>query len=330
MQRHQLLFEYGKFCKLCSLPCLQKAQKQILTNVSGIFRTGMNAIMGPTGCGKASLLDLLADRKDREGFEGEILLNGQPRTQNYKYHVGYVVQDDIICGNLTVKENLMFSANTSPPLINIIFNNTSKFNYFCLIGLDSSMARSVMECLHQLSRTGCTIVFSIHQPRYSIFKLFDTLFLLSAGRCTYHGRTGSVLNLFSSVGFSCEEHNNPADFLLDITQGDRPQLSAQQQDDIAFNEESFANLAATLFCALTLVFGGFLVEMSSAVVFLRWIQYFSLVRYGSSALLVNESISLTLCVSNNTSIRTKTSADVLSELIVDHGRSWAYGKVVLL
>ncbi|CAF3731010.1 unnamed protein product [Rotaria socialis] len=270
MQRHQLLFEYGKFCKLCSLPCLQKAQKQILTNVSGIFRTGMNAIMGPTGCGKASLLDLLADRKDREGFEGEILLNGQPRTQNYKYHVGYVVQDDIICGNLTVKENLMFSANvrlstkytadektkivehvilqlglgkcadtiTSPPLINIIFNNTSKFNYFCLIGLDSSMARSVMECLHQLSRTGCTIVFSIHQPRYSIFKLFDTLFLLSAGRCTYHGRTGSVLNLFSSVGFSCEEHNNPADFLLDITQGDRPQLSAQQQDDIAFNEES--------------------------------------------------------------------------------------------
>ncbi|CAF4953723.1 unnamed protein product, partial [Rotaria socialis] len=125
-------------------------------------------------------------------------------------------------------------------------------------------------------------------------------------------------------------HNNPADFLLDITQGDRPQLSAQQQDDIAFNEESVANLAATLFCALTLVFGGFLVEMSSAVVFLRWIQYFSLVRYGSSALLVNESISLTLCVSNNTSIRTKTSADVLSELIVDHGRSWADGKVVLL
>ncbi|CAF4479839.1 unnamed protein product, partial [Rotaria socialis] len=104
-----------KFCNLCLVPCLQKAQKQILTNVSGIFRTGMNAIMGPTGCGKSSLLDLLADRKDREGFEGEILLNGQPRTQNYKYHVGYVVQDDIICGNLTVKENLMFSANVRLP-----------------------------------------------------------------------------------------------------------------------------------------------------------------------------------------------------------------------
>ncbi|CAM4828687.1 unnamed protein product, partial [Rotaria magnacalcarata] len=67
--------------------------------------------MGPTGCGKSSLLDLLADRKDRQGFEGEILLNGQIRTQNYKYHVGYVVQDDIVSGNLTVKENIMFSAN---------------------------------------------------------------------------------------------------------------------------------------------------------------------------------------------------------------------------
>ncbi|CAF3700084.1 unnamed protein product [Rotaria socialis] len=285
MQRHQLLFEYGKFCKLCSLPCLQKAQKQILTNVSGIFRTGMNAIMGPTGCGKASLLDLLADRKDREGFEGEILLNGQPRTQNYKYHVGYVVQDDIICRNLTVKENLMFSANVRLSTKYTADEKTKIVEHVILqlglgkcadtivgndlkrgvsggerkrtnigmelvlsprilfldeptTGRDSSMARSVMECLHQLSRTGCTIVFSIHQPRYSIFKLFDTLFLLSAGRCTYHGPTDSVLNFFSSVGFSCVEHNNPADFLLDITQGDRPQLSAQQQDDIAFNEES--------------------------------------------------------------------------------------------
>ncbi|CAF5212037.1 unnamed protein product [Rotaria magnacalcarata] len=100
------------------------------------------------------------------------------------------------------------------------------------------MARSVMECLQKLSRTGRTIVFSIHQPRYAIFKLFDTLFLLSAGRCTYHGPTDSVLNFFSSVGFSCEEHNNLAEFLLDVTQGDRQPPSTQQQDNIAFNEEN--------------------------------------------------------------------------------------------
>ena len=60
---------------------------------------------------KSSLLDLLADRKDRKGFNGEILLNGQLRDKTYKYRVGYVVQDDIVSGTLTVQENLMFSAN---------------------------------------------------------------------------------------------------------------------------------------------------------------------------------------------------------------------------
>lgn len=75
----------------------------------------MNAIMGPTGSGKSSLLDLLADRKAREGFEGEILLNGQPQTNDFKYRVGYVVQDDIVSGNLSVRENLMFSANVRLP-----------------------------------------------------------------------------------------------------------------------------------------------------------------------------------------------------------------------
>jgi len=79
--------------------------------LSGIFKVGMNAIMGPTGSGKSSLLDVLADRKDRRGLEGEILLNGQSLNGDFKYRVGYVVQDDIVSGALTVRENLMFSAN---------------------------------------------------------------------------------------------------------------------------------------------------------------------------------------------------------------------------
>lgn len=65
-----------------------------------------------------------------------------------------------------------------------------------------------------------TIIFSIHQPRYSIFKLFDTLYLLANGRCIYHGPSNEVLPYFQSNGFRCEEHDNPADFLLDVSQGD--------------------------------------------------------------------------------------------------------------
>lgn len=45
--------------------------------------------------------------------------------------------------------------------------------------------------------------------------------MVAAGQCVYHGPASSVLPYFSSIGYVCEEHDNPADFLLDITQGDR-------------------------------------------------------------------------------------------------------------
>ncbi len=70
---------------------------------------------GPSGCGKSSLLDILADRKDPKGLSGQILIDGLPPPPSYKYIVGYVVQDDIISGALSVRENLMFSANVRLP-----------------------------------------------------------------------------------------------------------------------------------------------------------------------------------------------------------------------
>lgn len=92
-------------------PCSGKKEKEILSNLRGIFKSGMNAILGPTGSGKSSLLDILADRKDRRGLEGQVFIDGEIQESDFKYRVGYVVQDDIVSGNLTVRENLMFSAN---------------------------------------------------------------------------------------------------------------------------------------------------------------------------------------------------------------------------
>jgi ATP-binding cassette subfamily G (WHITE) protein 2 len=102
-------------------------------------------------------------------------------------------------------------------------------------GLDASTAETVMKSLYNLSRQGCqsstffshenfgffffllgTIIFSIHQPRYSIFKLFDRILLLSAGHTVYLGPSIDLLSYFSTIGFQCEEHNNPADFVLDV------------------------------------------------------------------------------------------------------------------
>ena len=49
--------------------------------------------LGTSGCGKSSLLDILADRKDQRGLSGRVLLSGRPRSKTYKYSIGYVVQD---------------------------------------------------------------------------------------------------------------------------------------------------------------------------------------------------------------------------------------------
>ncbi|NXL37990.1 ABCG2 protein, partial [Glaucidium brasilianum] len=82
----------------------------------------------------------------------------------------------------------------------------------------------------RLSRRGRTIIFSIHQPRYSIFKLFDSLTLLALGKVLYHGPAKQALEYFSSIGYECEPFNNPADFFLDIINGDSTAVAASKED----------------------------------------------------------------------------------------------------
>ncbi|NXU81896.1 ABCG2 protein, partial [Oreotrochilus melanogaster] len=87
----------------------------------------------------------------------------------------------------------------------------------------------------RLSRRGRTIVFSIHQPRYSIFKLFDSLTLLALGKVLYHGPAKQALEYFSSIGYECEPFNNPADFFLDVINGDSTAVAASKEDHRPIN-----------------------------------------------------------------------------------------------
>ena len=43
-------------------------------------------------------------------------------------------------------------------------------------------------------------MMSIHQPRYSIFKLFDQLLLLSHGETVYHGPAREALEYYTQCG----------------------------------------------------------------------------------------------------------------------------------
>lgn len=55
-------------------------------------------------------------------------------------------------------------------------------------------------CFHRLGRRGKTVIMSIHQPRYSIFKTFDTLSLLSNGEFVYQGPANQAMKYFEEIG----------------------------------------------------------------------------------------------------------------------------------
>ncbi|KAJ1701290.1 hypothetical protein LUZ63_001069 [Rhynchospora breviuscula] len=92
--------------------------KTILDSVSGEAREGeILAILGPSGSGKSSLIDALANRIARKSLDGLITLNGEKidNEEKLKAISAYVMQEDLLYPMLTVQENLMFSAELRLP-----------------------------------------------------------------------------------------------------------------------------------------------------------------------------------------------------------------------
>ncbi|CAD5118399.1 DgyrCDS7104 [Dimorphilus gyrociliatus] len=194
-------------------------------------------------------------------------MDGKERGLNFKSITGYVTQEDVIMGTLTVKENIMFSANMRLPSklskeikkfmveevldelgltdvgdsrvgteylrgvsggerkrtcigMELIIRPSILFLDEPTSGLDSSTSYSVICLLNELAKKGRIVVLSIHQARYGIFKMIDNLLLLGNGSVIYHGPTENALPYFNSIGYQCEEFNNPADFFLDVINGD--------------------------------------------------------------------------------------------------------------
>ena len=87
-------------------------------------------------------------------------------------------------------------------------------------GLDSFSAQSVMQMLLKLAKNSRTIVTTIHQPRSSIFQMFDSLMLLSEGRCMYFGPAQESIAYFTRLGFACPPNFNPGDYFMDILSRD--------------------------------------------------------------------------------------------------------------
>uniref|UniRef100_A0A0X3NNG1 ABC transporter domain-containing protein n=2 Tax=Schistocephalus solidus TaxID=70667 RepID=A0A0X3NNG1_SCHSO len=236
----------------------------VLKCVTGILKPGLNALIGPTGSGKTSLMDILAGRIDPTSIVGTVLVDGKEPPNDFHRYAGYVCQDDFSISVLTVRENLNFSAALRLPawttkrdreerveslLIKLglmsvadskvgdefvrgISGGERKRTNIgielitepCIIfldepttGLDAHTAMVVMQVLKRLALEGRTIITSIHQPKSSIYKLFDSLTLLANGRIVYHGAAGDCpVSYFRRLGYKVSDHENPADFFIDL------------------------------------------------------------------------------------------------------------------
>lgn len=86
--------------------------KQILSGVQGIALPGqIMAIMGASGAGKTTFLDILARKNKRGVTEGNFYVNGEKVLDHeYRSVIGFVDQDDTMLPTLTVHETIMTSA----------------------------------------------------------------------------------------------------------------------------------------------------------------------------------------------------------------------------
>ncbi|KAL8152845.1 hypothetical protein V2J09_010605 [Rumex salicifolius] len=248
---------------------LKGKNKHLMRSVSGKIMPGrVSAVMGPSGAGKTTFLSALSGKITGCNVSGEILINGKNESiHSYKRIIGFVPQDDIVHGDLTVEENLVFSARCRLPAempkaervlviervieslglqairdsvvgtvekrgisggqrkrVNVGLEMVMEPSLLILdeptSGLDSSSSLLLLRALRREALEGVNVCMVIHQPSYSLFKMFDDLILLAKGGLTvYHGSVKKLEEYFSGLGIHVPDRVNPPDHYIDILEG---------------------------------------------------------------------------------------------------------------
>jgi ABC-type multidrug transport system ATPase subunit len=83
-----------------------------ILNISGCVKPGqVMAIMGASGAGKSTFLDILTQKGKRGVASGTTLGNGREVSDaGFKNVIGFIDQDDTLMSTLTVYETILYSA----------------------------------------------------------------------------------------------------------------------------------------------------------------------------------------------------------------------------
>jgi ABC-type multidrug transport system ATPase subunit/ABC-type multidrug transport system permease subunit len=130
-------------------------------------------------------------------------------------------------------------------------------------GLDSFAAKQVLGLLQRVAQAGNTVLFTIHQPSSDVFRSFDRLILLHKGQMMYQGMTKTVTMDFERLGYSIPDNYNPADWILDVAQGDSMEMleshgffPKEHSQDFSeyqdYNRESMKQTAHKVSCCIEL------------------------------------------------------------------------------
>jgi ABC-type multidrug transport system ATPase subunit len=205
-----------------------RKRRRLIEDVSlTIYPSELVGLMGPAGAGKTTLMNSL------NGYtrpaRGAVLINGQDLYQNhdqFRGHIGYMPQDDIMHRDLTVGHALYYAARLRLPSdytdegirarirhvlgllemegtedvvigspekkgisggqrkrVNLAMELLSDPSVLFLdeptSGLAADDALNVMQVLRNLADAGKTIILTIHQPGLEVFKMMDSLVIVS-------------------------------------------------------------------------------------------------------------------------------------------------------
>ncbi|TRM61565.1 ABC-2 type transporter-domain-containing protein [Schizophyllum amplum] len=246
--------------------------RRILHDICGFVKPGtLTALMGSSGAGKTTCLDVLAQRKNVGVITGDILVDGRPLAHDFARKTAYAEQMDALRFSAYLRqpshvpidekneyveeiidllelqdltEALVLSLSVEArKRLTIGVELASKPELLLFLdeptsGLDAQSAWNLVRFLRKLADQGQAILCTIHQPSSLLFESFDRLLLLErGGETVYFGDIGSdshiLRDYFARYGAVCPQNVNPAEYMLEaIGAGIAPRVGDRDWKDV--------------------------------------------------------------------------------------------------